>query len=67
MTYNINIDGVNRPMTADEQAIYEQTREGMLADIEASEVEQKAKAQAKDAVLTKLGLTADELAALLGA
>ena len=65
MTYNINIDGVNRPMTEDETKDYETTRAAMLKDAETNKAEQQAKAQAKQAVLAKLGLTADEVAALL--
>jgi hypothetical protein len=65
MTYNININGVDRLMTAEEESLYEQTRQEMLADIEANEAEQQAKATAKQAVIAKLGLTADEISALL--
>ncbi len=65
MTYNININGVDRPMTENEQVEYETMRSAMLADLEAAEAEAKEKAKAKQAVLTKLGLTADEVAALL--
>jgi hypothetical protein len=65
MTYNINIDGVNRPMTEDEIKDYEATRAAMLKDAKATQAEQQAKATAKQAVLDKLGLTADEVAALL--
>ena len=52
-------------MTAEEESLYEQTRQEMLADIEANEAEQQAKATAKQAVIAKLGLTADEISALL--
>jgi hypothetical protein len=65
MTYNINIDGNNRPMTTDEQTEYEATRAAMLADVQKAEAEAQEKANAKTAVLAKLGLTADEVAALL--
>ena len=65
MAFIISIDGVDRPMTADEQAIYEATRNEMLADIQAAQTEAEAKAEAKAAVLAKLGLTAEEVSALL--
>ena len=65
MAYIISIDGVDRPMTEEEQATYEATRDAMLADAKAIAAEQKAAAKAKQAVLEKLGLTADEVAALL--
>lgn len=65
MSFIISIDGVDRPMTADEQAIYEAARDAMLADAQAAQAEAEAKAEAKAAVLAKLGLTADEVSALL--
>lgn len=65
MAYIINIDGVDRPMTADEQSAYEATRDSMLADAEAVQAEIEAKAEAKQAVLAKLGLSAEEVVALL--
>jgi hypothetical protein len=65
MAYNINIDGVDRVMTKDEKAKYEETRDAMLADAQALEADAQAKADAKAAVLAKLGLTAEEVTALL--
>jgi hypothetical protein len=65
MAFIISINGVDRPMTADEQDAYEATRDAMLADAKANEAEAQAKAQAKTEVIAKLGLTADEVAALL--
>jgi hypothetical protein len=65
MAYMISIDGVDRSMTAEEQAIYEENRDAMLADAAALEAEAQAKATAKAAVLAKLGLTAEEVTALL--
>ena len=61
----INIDGIEREATTKEIAYYE----AWQADIETKE-QSEAKAisdlaKAKQAVLTKLGLTADEVAALL--
>ena len=65
MAYSINIDGVDRPMTEDEKAAYEEARDAMLADAQALEAETQAKADSKAAVLAKLGLTAEEVTALL--
>jgi hypothetical protein len=65
MTMKINIDGTEREATNTEIAYYE----AWQADIEAKELaDAKAisdAAKAKKAVLTKLGLTADEVTALL--
>lgn len=61
MTYKVQIDDVVRDATADEaavidaQAAEEQARIQAVAD----------KAAARQAVIAKLGLTADEVAALL--
>lgn len=52
-------------MTAKEKAAYEETRDAMLADAQALEAELQAKSDAKSAVLSKLGLTAEEVSALL--
>lgn len=70
MTLRINDNGTDREMTADEQAAHEkaallaakddETREDALKALAAA----KASAQAK---LAALGLTNDEIAALLGA
>lgn len=65
MEFVISIDGVERPMTADEQATFKATRDAMLADAHALEAEVQLKQKTKQAVLAKLGLTADEVAALL--
>lgn len=65
MSYMISINGVDRPMTAEEQAIYEETRDAMLADAQGLQTEAQAKIEAKAAVLAKLGLTAEEVNALL--
>ena len=53
---------ITRQMTADEQAIYETQQAEAEAEAEADE----AKAAARQTVLDKLGLTADEAAALFG-
>jgi antitoxin component of RelBE/YafQ-DinJ toxin-antitoxin module len=61
-TYKIQIDDLVRNATADEAAQIGATHAKAEADAEA----QAAKAAAKKAVLDKLGLTADEAAALFG-
>jgi hypothetical protein len=61
-TYKIQIDGLVRNATADEAAQIEATHAAAEAEAEAVE----AKAAARQAVLDKLGLTADEAAALFG-
>jgi hypothetical protein len=63
MTYKIQIDDLVRNATADEITLIDAQR----AEAEAQAEAEVARQAAKDAVLTKLGLTADELAALLGA
>ena len=66
-TYFTSDDGgvTSRPMNETEIAIYE----AVLADIKKEKASQAkaeaAQAKAKDAVLAKLGLTADEVTALL--
>ena len=62
MTYKIQIDNEVRNATADEAAQIDAQRAAASAEAEAM----KAKAIARQAVLNKLGLTADEAAALLG-
>ena len=62
MTYKVQIDDVVRNATADEVAALEQGQA-----VAAAKAEAKAnKAAARQAVLDKLGLTADEAAALFG-
>ena len=59
----IIFDGeTHRPMTNDEYAQWQADNEAHAAQVEA----QAAKAKAKASALAKLGLTADEAAALLG-
>jgi hypothetical protein len=53
---------VTRDMTADELNAYQK----MQAEVETTKQEQTAKQAARQAVLDKLGLTADEANALLG-
>jgi len=62
MTYKIQIDDLVRDATADEAAAIDAQR----AEAEAQADAQAAKLAARQAVLDKLGLTADEAAALLG-
>ena len=62
MTYKIQIDDEIRNATADEAAQIDAQRAETQAQAEAQVV----KAEARQAVLDKLGLTADEAAALLG-
>ena len=62
MTYKIQIDDLVRNATADEAAQIEARQAEAQAQAEAAE----AKAAAKASALEKLGLTADEAAALFG-
>ena len=65
-SFNVNIDGVDRPMTQDEKTAFLKWQKEKLAIIESNKQEAIDKQTAKQAVLNKLGLTADEAAALLG-
>jgi hypothetical protein len=58
-------DGIEREATADEVAEIETRVAENLKQQEAEAKEAAAKAKAKSAVLAKLGLTADEITALL--
>jgi ribosomal protein L9 len=62
MTHKIQIDDLVRDATPEEAAVIDAQR----AEAAQAEADRKAKEQARAAVLTKLGLTADEAAALLG-
>lgn len=63
----IHDGGIDREMTAEEIAIAEATKSSAL-QAEQSEAEaQAAKQVAREALLTKLGITADEAQLLLGA
>ena len=70
MTMRTNDNGVNRDMTSDEQAAYEawastaQAEAAARAEAEAATLAARASALAK---LAELGLTPDEIAALVGA
>jgi hypothetical protein len=61
MTYKINDNGIDRDMTEQETLEYE----AILDDYKAKEKEAEARAKAKADVIAKLGLTADEVTALL--
>ena len=63
-TYTINDNGVERDMTEAEAKAFDKTLRETEKDQAALEAEKQAKAQAKEQVLAKLGLTADEVAAL---
>jgi len=62
----INDNGVDRDMTETELAEYKAWAKIKTAEIEAEAKASADKAAARQAVLDKLGLTADEAAALLG-
>ena len=62
----ISDNGVDRDMTAQEIAEYQATAETMRAEDEVRQVEVEAKAALRESALAKLGLTADEVAALFG-
>ena len=63
MTYKIQIDDVVRDATAEEAALIDAQRAEAEAQAEAEAVKQVA----REALLTKLGITADEAQLLLGA
>ncbi len=62
----INDNGTNRDMTEAEQKAHEAWVANELAQAEAKAEAEAAKAAARQTVLDKLGLTANEAAALLG-
>ena len=66
MALKINENGIDRDMTADEEAAYLAWAKIAQAEAKAQADAQTAKQVARQAVLDKLGLTADEAAALLG-
>jgi hypothetical protein len=66
MAHKINDNGTNREMTKDEEAAYLAWAKIAQAEAQAFTDLIEAKAEARQAVLDKLGLTADEAAALLG-
>ena len=66
MALKINDNGKTRNMTPDEEAAHLAWAEIAQTEAEAEIEAKAAKAAARQAVLDKLGLTADEAAALLG-
>ncbi len=66
MALKINDNGTQREMTADEAAEYKAWQVIAKAETQAELDAIAAKAAARQAVLDKLGLTADEAAALFG-
>ena len=69
MTYIINDNGTDRPMTAEETAAHETAMQQAAADdarIEAQRAAQEAAKESARAKLAALGLTDAEVAALLG-
>jgi hypothetical protein len=66
MALKINDNGTDREMTADEAAEYKAWQVVAKAETQAEADTIEARAAAKQTVLNKLGLTADEAAALFG-
>ena len=66
MALKTNDNGIDRNMTADEEAAYLAWAVIAQTETEAQEQDNTARAAARQAVLDKLGLTADEAAALFG-
>jgi hypothetical protein len=66
MTLKINDNGQDRNMTPDEEAAHLAFIEQIEAETQARIATDEAKTAARQAVLDKLGLTADEAAALFG-
>ena len=66
MALKINDNGIDRDMTAKEEAEYLAWAETAKAEAEALEQDNTARAAKRQQALEKLGLTADEAAALFG-
>jgi hypothetical protein len=66
MTLKINDNGIDRNMTAEEEAVHLANQQVAQAEAQAKADALVLKQAARQAVLDKLGLTADEAAALLG-
>ena len=66
MTLKIHDNGTDREMTTAEQTEHKANIKQILLDQQAQVEAQTAKQEARQAVLDKLGLTADEAAALFG-
>jgi hypothetical protein len=67
MSFTTNDNGVDREMTEAELATYEAWAKQTEADAKAQAEAQAAKQVAREALLTRLGITADEAQLLLGA
>lgn len=65
MTIKINDNGVEREMTEEELAIYKASSKAIQQDQKIAIQELADRQALKEATLAKLGLTADEVAALL--
>ena len=65
MALTISDNGIDREMTEAEETALKATQKTMAAEAKKQADEAVAKAEARQAVLDKLGLTADEAAALL--
>ena len=65
MTMKTNDNGTERDMTEVEQAEHKAWQKEVTANQKAKEKAEADKAELKEATLAKLGLTADEVAALL--
>jgi len=66
MALKINDNGIDRDMTAEEEAAHLAYRQVAQAEAQARADEAAVKAEARQAVIDKIGLTTDEAAALLG-
>ena len=64
--YITNDNGDNRPMTTAENAVYTASLPDLEAQDAAHAAAEAEQATAKAALLTKLGITADEAALLIG-
>ena len=65
MTIKINDNGIERDMTEEELAIYKASSKAIQQDQKIATQELADRQALKEATLAKLGLTADEVAALL--
>ena len=66
MALKTNDNGIDRDMTPDEQAAYLAFTAELAAQAEAQEQDNTARAAKRQQALDKLGLNADEAAALFG-
>jgi hypothetical protein len=66
MTMKTNDNGIDRDMTEAEKAVYSATAKDILDTQKVLDKTKTDKATARQAVLDRLGITADEAALLLG-